>query len=156
MILAQNKISTWCTPSLQVAADAGIATAAEKPAEEAAAAKPVEGATPKEDGPDSIGQSVPVIETVSTEDGPLVRLGPVAHYTTLKKGILRTGFDETSEKVGELSACESVPVFETRRMDDGRLRVRCEGGWASVESSKKSPLLELDAAAQALYVEENA
>jgi pimeloyl-ACP methyl ester carboxylesterase len=73
------------------------------------------------------------------------RIHPTKRYRVVAKAILRQSYDYLSEKIDELETGQVITVFEQRRMDDDRVRVRCNTprGWTSLVSSGGTKLLEL-------------
>eukprot|EP01047_Picozoa_sp_COSAG01_P084795 COSAG01_NODE_18350_length_1082_cov_1.573754_1_plen_250_part_00 len=101
-------------------------------------APPVEAAAASPDGAIATQQNPSSNEVVPLADEDAV------FYTCVRKVTIRQGAAVSSAKVGSLAVGEKVAVLETRELQEQQpqqgkatttTRVRCERGWASVQSS---------------------
>eukprot|EP01044_Picomonas_judraskeda_P004067 COSAG03_NODE_350_length_8727_cov_145.845913_7_plen_889_part_00 len=70
-------------------------------------------------------------------------------YRSLRRAVIRTGFDMESDNAGVLEKRQVVKALEARRNENGVLRVRFAAGWVSSTTADGSLVLEVMSAAEA-------
>jgi hypothetical protein len=70
-------------------------------------------------------------------------------YRSLRRAVMRSGFEMDSDKAGVLEKRQVVKALEARRNETGVLRVRIASGWVSSTTADGSPVLEVMSAAEA-------
>ena len=81
---------------------------------------------------------------------------PLHVYRSLKRAVMREGYEMDSDKAGVLEKHQIVRALEARRNQNGVLRVRVAGGWVSSTLSDGKTVLEPVSDAEATAVEEAA
>ena len=68
---------------------------------------------------------------------------PLRTYRSVRRAVLRVGFEMTSEKAANpvLEKNQTVKALEAKLNDEGILRVRMDGGWTSVSTADGKPVL---------------
>jgi hypothetical protein len=70
-------------------------------------------------------------------------------YRSLRRAVMRSGFEMDSDKAGVLEKHQVVKALEARRNETGVLRVRIASGWVSSTTADGSVVLEVMSAAEA-------